>query len=541
MNEHRYDVVILGGALAGAATALLLRRRRPEWRVLVVEKNPAFDRKVGESTVEISAYFLTHILHLYDHLSREHLTKQGLRFWFHHGGVETVQEASEFGPNQLTRVGTFQLDRSVLDEHVLRLAGEAGAEIWRPAKAVEVRLAEETGEEENRIRIEKGSETLQIACPWVVDASGRTAILARKRGMLHPVPEHPISAVWARYRGVKDLDGHELTGNDPDSPYARYSIASRRLGTNHFTGWGYWIWFIPLKGGETSIGAVWDRRLVEPEGRNAEERMRWFLEGNPLTRQLTERAEPVPDDLRSFANLPYRVDRVSGRGWSLVGDSAGFLDPLYSPGIDQISFTVMWTLELLEHRLGTRDERKLESALEQHGIVQRRYFDGMLEAIYRDKYALLGDYDTMVTSALLDTAFYYFFGVFAIYLLSGRHLLRPPFWHGVSIVFVKAIRFYKNRLATIARRRLKLGTYGLRNAAHRPRFRGFTLDLGNLRMLFHGLVRWVRAEAEHAWSFIHRPHPLRGGMPAPMNPGAVRANGSEKAPAPSGAASLTGE
>ena len=37
-----YDVVIIGGAFSGAATALMLKRKRPEARVLIIEKGAAF-------------------------------------------------------------------------------------------------------------------------------------------------------------------------------------------------------------------------------------------------------------------------------------------------------------------------------------------------------------------------------------------------------------------------------------------------------------------------------------------------------------------
>ena len=65
------------------------------------------------------------------------------------------------------------------------------------------------------------------------------------------------------------MDGVEIAGTDSSDPFHRAVLAPRRLATNHFTGWGYWIWFIPLSGGETSVGLVWDTRLVQPEGRDA--------------------------------------------------------------------------------------------------------------------------------------------------------------------------------------------------------------------------------------------------------------------------------
>jgi L-2-hydroxyglutarate oxidase LhgO len=41
-----YDVVIIVGVFSGAATALMLKRKLPDARVLIIEKTAEFDRKV---------------------------------------------------------------------------------------------------------------------------------------------------------------------------------------------------------------------------------------------------------------------------------------------------------------------------------------------------------------------------------------------------------------------------------------------------------------------------------------------------------------
>jgi flavin-dependent dehydrogenase len=517
--EERYDVVVLGGALAGASAALLLRRRRPELKVLVVEKNPKFDFKVGESTVETSAYFLNKVLLLTDHLYREQIPKHGLRYWFHHGGVRRLEESSEVGPNLIPRIGTFQLDRAKLDEHVLALAVKAGAELRRPAKVLEVELPEESGEAEALVRVEGADGAVSdVRAGWLVDASGRSAVVARRRGWIKPLEEHPISAVWARYRNVKDMDGPEVLGTDVDSPFARAYATSRRLGTNHFNGCGYWIWFIPLGGGEMSVGAVWDRRMVQPAGKGAEERLQWFLKGNPLCGPLMEGAERIPDDLYTYQHLPYLVDRVAGRGWTLVGDAAGFLDPFYSPGIDGVAYSVAWTLELIRRRGEEKDPAKFDELVKTHDAYYRRYLRGLFEAIYRDKYAIMGDYDLMTAGFLIDTALYYFYVAIPLYKQGSRRLLQPPFYPKYSEVGIAAISWYQRRLVSLARRKWKLGIYGNHNAGRRPKFRGFTLGLGTWVMFFRGLCRWGRAELANLWWYVVRPRPLRQGMPGPISP-----------------------
>src|SRR4029077_19813528 len=135
-----YDVVIIGGAFAGAATGLMLKRKRPQARVLIVEKTTEFDRKVGESTTEVSSCYMTRILGLTHYLGHHQLAKQGLRLWFSNRADQPFDDCVEVGARYQARLQTFQVDRSTLDSHLLDLAVQAGCDLWRPAKVSNVEL-----------------------------------------------------------------------------------------------------------------------------------------------------------------------------------------------------------------------------------------------------------------------------------------------------------------------------------------------------------------------------------------------------------------
>src|SRR5687768_2867135 len=97
-----YDVIVIGGAFSGASTALLLKRKNPSLSILIIDKAAEFDRKVGESTAEISSCFLTRVLRLTHYLGHHQLTKQGLRMWFHNAVDQRLDQCAEIGARYQT-------------------------------------------------------------------------------------------------------------------------------------------------------------------------------------------------------------------------------------------------------------------------------------------------------------------------------------------------------------------------------------------------------------------------------------------------------
>src|SRR4029077_1887699 len=358
-----YDVVVIGGALSGGATVTLLLRQNPGIRVLILEKSAKLSRRVGEATVEVSAYFMGRVLGMTQYLNESHLNKQGLRFWFTNDQVKTLADASELGPLYQVRVPSYQLDRAAFDEEVLRRTGVAGAHIMRPVTVTDVQLSsgkEQTGTFRN------GDGTKTVRSRWIVDASGVAALLARKGGWWKSNTEHPTAAAWSRWKGVKDWDSRCLAEKYPEWSSAVY--ATRNTATNHVVGDGWWSWWIPLKGGDVSVGVVFDQRLVQwpQDGGKLCDRLKDFLMQHPVAREMIADAQWIESDVHWRKDLAYYSTTFAGDGFVLVGDAAAFMDPFYSPGMDWIAFTATNAAELISSQ---RRGEPLSEQIERHNCV----------------------------------------------------------------------------------------------------------------------------------------------------------------------------
>ncbi len=501
-SARDWDVIVVGGALSGAATALLLRQRNARLRVLILERSPTFKRRVGESTVEISAYFLGRVLGLTDHLNDRHLVKQGLRFWFTNAEADSLETCSETGPGYNVRFPGYQVDRAVLDEEVLRRALQAGAELRRPVVVRTVELGDGTQTVEWE---DTEGQVTRATTRWVVDASGVVAFLARKNNWLESNNDHPIASAWSRWSGVKNWDSAELAAKFPH--YARRSKAIRYTATNHFVGRGWWAWCIPLKGGDTSVGVVYDQRLVElPEGPSVGERLRALLMTHPAARELLENAQWQSGDVFFRRNLAYRSKTFAGPGFVLVGDAAAFMDPFYSPGMDWISFSTSAAAALVD--AGCRGKPMAER-IQRHNAQFTASYQRWFDSIYRDKYLYMGDQEFMTLAFRLDLGLYYLGVVSQPFKRGARALEVPAFGEDVSKLAAWAMSLYNRRFATMAQSRWERGCWGRRNARHHVSFISYQLDGRLPWRILAAFGTWFGLELREGWrTWWRRPRPM---------------------------------
>ena len=299
-----WDAIIIGGALSGAATAIELLKNNGELKILIVESNEHHGRRVGESTVEVSSYFLARVLGLSGELNRNHISKQGLRLWFKNDHAKTLEDCSELGPKFNVLFPGYQIDRARLDEVVLEKAVKMGAVLKRPAKVVNFELSSSGPQS---VTIKEGEDSHELRAHWLVDASGVRALLARRGGWIKCNKEHPIAAVWSRWKGALDWDDESLAAEFPD--WASRVFGVRNNATNHLMGPGWWAWWIQLQDGDVSVGIVYDQRLVEfQKGDQLGDRLKALLSQHPAGERLLREAEFIPGDV-SFRGDPGILNR----------------------------------------------------------------------------------------------------------------------------------------------------------------------------------------------------------------------------------------
>src|SRR5262249_26111614 len=156
----------------------------------------------------------------------------------------------------------------------------------------------------HRLRVLHEDYECEIQARWVVDASGRSALLKRQLGLAKKVG-HAVNAVWFRIAYPIDIN----TWSADPVWQGRIREGERSLPTNHLMGPGYWVWLLPLASGSISIGIVTDANMHPFEEINLFERaMTWLHAHEPQCAEAVEQHRDKIQDFRVLKDYSYACE-----------------------------------------------------------------------------------------------------------------------------------------------------------------------------------------------------------------------------------------
>lgn len=301
--DPRYAVAILGGGVAGCATALALARRHGIGAVLVVEGGASGGSRVGESIPPDTRLLLEALGVWQDFLAEGHEPCVGsCSSW---GSDEPGYNDFLFNPHG----HGWHLDRRRFDAFLARQVRATGAEL---RSGIRYRL-EEAIADGFRLRLaDAGGAEKTVTARYVVDATGKTGRFARRRGAKRLWVDQLVFA----------------TGFFEEGEDSAFSSLTRLEAVEY--GWWYGA---RLPGGRLVLSVASDGDLFRRLGLGEPVSWQTHLAATRHLAPLLEDCRFVEGSLGMAVAPSFVLDRPAGSNWLAVGDAASSYDPISSQGI----------------------------------------------------------------------------------------------------------------------------------------------------------------------------------------------------------------
>lgn len=316
-NSPDADVVVVGGGPAGASSAARLAAGGA--RVVILEQR-AFPRdKVCGDFVGPAALMELESLGIAsrpDYLATNVIRHAALYL----DGRELIRRPL---PNvePLPAYGRC-VPRLILDRWILDAAREAGARVIEGARVTDFEVTSDG----ISVNAQRGREPLRLRARLLIGADGSSSVVGRAMRGSVPADENRIIAVRAYYEGVQ-------------APEDRADLF---FSAKSFPGY---YWLFPTGAGEANVGVGMVLETLPPTSDHLRELLLDLVANDPaLAARLHGarlRGKVIGWPLTTYDDrVPLVSDRVL-----LVGDAAGFINPLNGEGIQYALVSGRWAAE----------------------------------------------------------------------------------------------------------------------------------------------------------------------------------------------------
>lgn len=306
MKKEKVEVLIIGAGPAGTVAASYLAENGVSVKIVEKAKFPRYS--IGESLIP----------HCMDNFEEAGLLSALKEKKFH------VKKGAAFAKNDQEVIfdfdekfgegwsWTWQVSRDDFDSTLAKTCQKKGVEI---AFETEV-TAVDFSSEKPLVDVETASkEVYAIQSNYVIDASGAARILAKHFKLEAPPRVENHSSLFTQIKN-KEFALSE-------KPYSFFTVLEQQV----------WNWIIPLANGKTSIGFVAPQGYFDfsSSNSNTTKLMNDLLVKNNLSERLA--ADDFVFSPKLFKNIAKNTTELYGKNFAIAGNSAEFLDPIFSSGV----------------------------------------------------------------------------------------------------------------------------------------------------------------------------------------------------------------
>lgn len=328
------QVIIIGGGPAGSTLGAYLARAGINHLILDKAVHPR--RHVGESLVCSTTRVFQEIDFL-PVMEREGFVHKYGASWTHWAEPrQHLIRFREIPEMSITQDYTYHVDRGRFDELLLGHARSRGSRVLQGAHVDRIEFGPDGVACGVTVHHDGARSTLR--CRLVVDASGRNCVLGSQLKLKRKDPQFNQFAVHSWFEGVN-------RGPDETADFIHIHMLPLPRG---------WGWQIPISREVTSIGIVTEAAEFVKTGESVEAFFRQHLASNPVLAERMASARRIHEFTRE-GNYSYVMERFVGNGWLLVGDSARFVDPVFSSGVSVALESAKWAAEAIAEALRRND------------------------------------------------------------------------------------------------------------------------------------------------------------------------------------------